>query len=88
MKKVDEKEMECIFKSIRISWIYVLIVLNLWIIYDLIKTGDLNAMPAFLLNSSMVIFWFSKDYFKKTQKTLKAYSYVNCNNYCNLRFGT
>lgn len=54
---MDEMEMSINRKAVKSSWIYGLIFLLVWVIYDFIRSGSYNGIAFILLSSQMVIYW-------------------------------
>lgn len=63
VKKMDEIEMYITLKSLRIAWIFTVICLLVWTIYDGIKTSQLG-WPFMLLVTQNIIFYISRFIFK------------------------
>lgn len=70
MKRMNEKEMLISLKAIRLAWLYSIVFLFIWIIFDFIKLGSFNDNPAFLLLITQnIILLLSQFYLKgKTNK--------------------
>lgn len=64
IKKADEMEMSINFKAMRLSWVFVVVVLIIWVFYDFITTGELNTIFSIILLQS-IIFFGSKLYLTK-----------------------
>lgn len=58
--KADEMEMMINFKSIRLSWIFSELSLVIYCFVEMIRTGDLPAVPFLILCVSGVIFFAGK----------------------------
>ena len=66
MRKMDEMEMAITLKAIRLAWLYTVVFLFIWIIYDYIKVGSFNENPAFfLLITQNIILLSSQLYLKR-----------------------
>lgn len=66
MRKMDEMEMAISLKAIRLAWVYSVVFLFVWVIYDFIKKGSFNENPAFiLLISQNLIYLGSQLYLKR-----------------------
>lgn len=50
MKKPDEMEMTINFKSMRLSWIFVIISLVVWLVVDFIRSGELPLIPFMMID--------------------------------------
>ena len=53
-KKADEMEMSIQLKAVRWAWLYTVIFLGVWAVYDKITTGD-GGLPFILLLSQNVV---------------------------------
>ena len=58
MKKMDEMEMSISLKAIKWAWVYTVLFLAIWVIYDLIKTGTLGFEFLLLISQNMVLMGF------------------------------
>lgn len=56
MKKADEMEMYINLKSLRIAWVFTVICLLVWSIYDYAVNAQLG-LPFILLLTQEVVFW-------------------------------
>lgn len=65
MRKMDEMEMAITLKAIRLAWLYTVVFLLIWIIYDFIKVGSFNENPAFFLLITQNIILFSSQLYLK-----------------------
>ena len=66
MKKMGEMEMAIYLKAIRLAWLYTVVFLLIWIVYDFIKVGSFNENPAFfLLTTQNIILLSSQLYLKR-----------------------
>lgn len=59
MKKADEMEVSITLKAIRISWIYSMVFLLIWVLIVLIQTSELPYIPFALLSSDMIVMLLS-----------------------------
>ncbi len=66
MRKMDEMEMAISLKAIRLAWLYTVVFLLIWIVYDFIKVGSFSENPAFfLLTTQNIILLSSQLYLKR-----------------------
>ncbi|MEA4924298.1 hypothetical protein SDC9_172927 [bioreactor metagenome] len=56
MKKADEMEMYITLKSIKIAWLFTVIYLLVWSVYDTLKTSQIG-LPLILLLAQNVVFY-------------------------------
>jgi hypothetical protein len=56
MKKADEMEMYITLKSIKIAWLFTVVYLLVWSVYDTIKTSQVG-LPLILLITQNVVFY-------------------------------
>lgn len=63
MRKMDEMELSISLKAIKWAWVYTIIFLTVWIIYDYIKSRTFG-LPFFLLITQNLIL-MSIQYFLK-----------------------
>ncbi|MEN6350630.1 MAG: hypothetical protein ABFD08_14690 [Syntrophomonas sp.] len=56
LRKMDEMEMYITLKSIKIAWVYTIIYLLAWTIYDFVTTAGIG-LPFNLLVTQNLIFW-------------------------------
>lgn len=61
-KKSDEMEMSINFKSMRLSWLFVIIALIIWLLVDFIKSVELPFIPFTIICIQNIIFFGSKRY--------------------------
>ena len=54
-QKMDEMEQQITLRACRAAWVFLVIALFLWEVWELIQGGDTN-LPAFLLGAQVVIF--------------------------------
>ncbi|KKG66243.1 hypothetical protein [Methanosarcina mazei] len=54
MRKMDEMEMNINLKAIKWAWLYTVLFLLIWTMYDYIKQGILNVAFFLLLTQSIV----------------------------------
>ncbi|EDU38687.1 hypothetical protein [Clostridium sporogenes] len=54
MRKMDEMEMYISLKSIKIAWLYTIVFLFIWLVYDYITTSKFG-LPFFLFTTQNVI---------------------------------
>ena len=59
MKKADEMEVSITLKAIRISWIYSMVFLLIWVLIVHIQTSELPYIPFALLSSDMIVMLLS-----------------------------
>lgn len=64
MKKMDEMEMHIALKSVRIAWVYTVVFLLVWIVYEYVTTSEFSYMLFNLLISQNLIFMISQLIFK------------------------
>lgn len=57
MKKMDEMELAITLKGIKWSWIFMIIALFLWGVYDLVKTQS-TSIPLILLSFQFLVYFF------------------------------
>jgi len=62
MKKADEMEMTINFKSMRLSWVFVIISLFVWLVADFLISGELPFIPFAIFVIQNIIFFGSKLY--------------------------
>ncbi len=62
MKKADEMEMAINFKSMRLSWVFVIISLFIWIVADFLISGEFPFIPFIIIVIQNIIFFGSKLY--------------------------
>ncbi len=55
MRKMDETKMAISLKAVKWAWLYTLVFLLVWIIYDYIKIGNFNFLAFILLISQNLI---------------------------------
>ncbi|HHU49857.1 MAG: hypothetical protein ACOYEH_07000 [Caldicoprobacterales bacterium] len=55
MRKMDEMEMAISLKAVKWAWLYTLVFLFIWILFDYIKTGNFNSLAFILLMSQNLI---------------------------------
>lgn len=63
LKKMDEMEMYITLKSLRIAWVFTVICLIVWAVYDGIKTSQLG-WPFILLVTQNIVFYTCQLIFK------------------------
>ncbi|RPF43204.1 hypothetical protein EDD70_2165 [Hydrogenoanaerobacterium saccharovorans] len=61
-KKADEMEMAIYFKSMKISWVFLVLTLSIWEVVELAR-GNHESPVILLVALQGAIFWFSKLYF-------------------------
>ncbi|AVP61744.1 hypothetical protein C7M79_14030 [Clostridium botulinum] len=54
MRKMDEMEMYISLKSIKIAWLYTIVFLFIWLVYEYITTSKFG-LPFFLFTTQNVI---------------------------------
>jgi len=57
-------EMYITLKSVRIAWVFTVIYLLVWSVYDYINTSQLG-LPIILLLAQMAVFWTCQLYFRR-----------------------
>jgi len=57
MKKMDEMELRITLKGIKWSWIFMVLALAVWGIYDLVKTQS-TSLPLILLSIQFMVYFF------------------------------
>ena len=55
--KMDEMEMSINLKAIRISWIFTILFLLIWIAYEWIVNGYFNWIAFIIMDSQMILYW-------------------------------
>ncbi|MGI6613767.1 MAG: hypothetical protein GX839_04200 [Fastidiosipila sp.] len=58
MRKMDEMEMSIQLRAVRCAWLYSVLFLVVWMLYDLIKWGDLRLPFILLTSQNLVLFGF------------------------------
>lgn len=58
MRKMDEMEMKINLDSIRIAWVFTVVSLLAWGIYDFVRTGGF-ALPFYLLILQNIVYFFA-----------------------------
>jgi hypothetical protein len=56
MRQMDEMEMSINLKAIRYAWIYSILFLNIWILYDYLKFNIFNSLLFILFTSQFLIY--------------------------------
>ncbi|MBS4537955.1 hypothetical protein GOQ27_05750 [Clostridium sp. D2Q-11] len=64
MRKMDEMEMAISLKAVKWAWLYTIIFLFIWTIYDYIKVGSFNSLAFILLISQNLIRMSIEQYLK------------------------
>jgi hypothetical protein len=64
MRKMDEMEMAISLKAVKWAWLYTLVFLLVWTIYDYIKIGKFNSHAFILLISQNLIRMSIEKYLK------------------------
>lgn len=54
-QKMDEMEQQITLRACRAAWVFLVLALFIWEVWELIQGGDTN-LPAFLLGTQVVIF--------------------------------
>ena len=54
-QKMDEMEQQITLRACRAAWVFLVLALFIWEVWELIQGGDTN-LPAFLLGAQVVIF--------------------------------
>lgn len=62
MKKADEMEMTINFKAIRLSWVFIIVFLMVWILLDIAINGHIPSVQLILLLLQNAIFFGYKAY--------------------------
>ena len=57
MRKMDEMELSITLKGIKWSWIFMVLALAIWGIYDLVKTQS-TSLPLILLSLQFIVYFF------------------------------
>jgi len=55
MRKMDEMEMSISLKAIKLAWVYTVLVLFGWMIYEFTQTGKLGFAFILLASQNMVL---------------------------------
>lgn len=55
MRKMDEMEMSISLKSIKWAWIYAIVFLTVWLIYNVIHTGNIGMAGFLLITQNLVL---------------------------------
>jgi hypothetical protein len=55
--RMDEMEMSINLKAIRISWVFTILFLLIWIAYEWIKNGSFNWIAFIIMDSQMILYW-------------------------------
>lgn len=55
MRKMDEMEMSISLKAIKCAWIYTIIFLTIWLIYNFIHTGEIGLAGFLLVTQNLVL---------------------------------
>ncbi len=63
MGKMDEMEMYISLKSIKIAWLYTIVFLFIWLVYDYITTSKFG-LPFFFIYHTKCYFDYMPAYFK------------------------
>ena len=58
-QKMDEMEQQITLRACRAAWVFLVLALFLWEVWELIQGGDTN-LPAFLLGTQVVIFCLAR----------------------------
>lgn len=62
MNKADEMEMTINFKAIRVSWIFIIVFLMVWVLFDIVIYGHIISIQLVLLLLQNTIFFGYKAY--------------------------
>ena len=54
-RKMDEMEQQITLRACRAAWVFLVLALFIWEVWELIHGGD-TSLPAFLLGAQVVIF--------------------------------
>jgi hypothetical protein len=55
--RMDEMEMSINLKAIRISWIFTILSLLIWITYEWIKYDSFNWIAFIIMDSQTILYW-------------------------------
>jgi len=55
MRKMDEMEMSISLKAIKLAWVYTVLMLFGWMIYEFTQTGKLGFAFILLVSQNMVL---------------------------------
>lgn len=55
--KMDEMEMSINLRVIKLTWVYAVIFLIVWIWHDWLKTGLFQWLPFILMTSQLIVYW-------------------------------
>lgn len=58
--RMDEMEMSINLKAIRISWVFTILFLLIWITYEWIKYSSFNWIAFIIMDSQMILYWGSQ----------------------------
>lgn len=56
MRKMDEMELSISLRAMKWAWLYTVLFLFIWTVYDYIKHGDFNSPAFFLLITQNLIY--------------------------------
>ena len=56
MRRMDEMEMSIQLRAVRWSWIYTVVFLVAWTLYDVIRWGDVRLPFILLVSQNLVLF--------------------------------
>jgi hypothetical protein len=60
---MDEMEMSINLKAVKSAWLFGILFLLIWVVYDWIKTDRLN-VAFILMTSQLIIYWIVTLFFK------------------------
>ena len=63
-RKSDEMEMHITWKATRLSYAFLCLSLAIWLLVEIIRTGQLLTIPFLLTAGSGALFWGSQLYFR------------------------
>ncbi len=55
--RMDEMEMSINLKAIRISWVFTILSLLIWITYEWIKYDSFNWIAFIIMDSQTILYW-------------------------------
>ncbi len=56
MRKMDEMEMSIQLRAVRWSWLYTVVFLVAWVIYDVVRWGEVRLPFILLVSQNLVLF--------------------------------
>ena len=63
MRKMDEMELSISLKAIKAAWLYAVIFLFVWVVYDFVQTRTFG-LPFILLISQNLVFFAAQEILK------------------------